>query len=231
MKSFSKFIAATAIAIVASVMSANAAPIIFKGNGLNAIPLANPVGNWVQNCGTRGADYCSVDHDVGLQYMASNLQFAVKAYVGNTATRVIQDIRPPESGLGAFSETNSWQDQTETNSNESIEFIFQKEVVLTNIEFNSGADKDCSAVTQPEGPCGNFDLFIDGVFHANIAAVDWLTTVFIGTSFKFVPTTIGGGFAIAQIDARAVPIPAALPLLLTGLAGLGFASRRRKKAA
>lgn len=47
-----------------------------------------------------------------------------------------------------------------------------------------------------------------------------------GIGFVFVDTE----FYVSAIDVSEVPIPAALPLLLSGLAGLGFASRRRKSA-
>jgi hypothetical protein len=45
--------------------------------------------------------------------------------------------------------------------------------------------------------------------------------------------TFDGSGAIDDIrfEVEEIPVPAALPLLLTGLAGLGFASRRRKKNA
>ena len=40
----------------------------------------------------------------------------------------------------------------------------------------------------------------------------------------------GTGFYVSIIDVSDIPLPGALPLLISGLAGLGFASRRRKNA-
>ena len=49
----------------------------------------------------------------------------------------------------------------------------------------------------------------------------------IGLQLAYVNTD----FYLEAMEISDVPIPAALPLLLSGLAGLGFASRRKKKAA
>ncbi|MEO0878485.1 MAG: VPLPA-CTERM sorting domain-containing protein [Pseudomonadota bacterium] len=57
-------------------------------------------------------------------------------------------------------------------------------------------------------------LFAD-TFSFGLTALD-ATDLFIGS---------------IDINADVIPVPAALPLLLSGLAGLGFASRRRKQAA
>ncbi len=225
-----KLIGSLAVAgVVASGLifaPANAAPIVFKGNGLNAVPASNII----QNCGTIGIDYCTVDHDQGFQYSVSGFDLTAKAYIGNQAVRLIQDIRPGNSGLGALSENNPADDQTQADSGESIEFAFTRNIFLSDIEFNSGADRDCSNPGN-EGPCGDFDFYIDNIFVATIAAVDLLTNTFMGSSFKFVPVTSGGGFAIAQFNVNEVPVPAAFPLLLSGLAGLAFASRRKRKTA
>lgn len=52
---------------------------------------------------------------------------------------------------------------------------------------------------------------------AGFGFVDWIRFEFAGTEF-----------VVASISD--VPLPGALPLLLSGLAGLGFAARRKKKA-
>ncbi|MBT8471889.1 MAG: hypothetical protein KJN99_04740 [Marinicaulis sp.] len=57
-----------------------------------------------------------------------------------------------------------------------------------------------------------------------------MTLVFEGMKFDFVPTTEGAGVAIAELEIIAMPGPAALPLLISGLVGLAFVSRRRKLA-
>jgi len=51
-----------------------------------------------------------------------------------------------------------------------------------------------------------------------------------GIAFRRAVFDFGGSGAIGTFDIQEVPVPAALPLLLSGLAGLGFARKRRKKA-
>ncbi|WP_428407473.1 VPLPA-CTERM sorting domain-containing protein [Hyphococcus sp.] len=58
----------------------------------------------------------------------------------------------------------------------------------------------------------------------------------IASAYRYLIATIpggsGDGFRVKYVTAEVsdVPVPAALPLLLSGIAGLGFASRRRKQA-
>ncbi|NWG71089.1 MAG: VPLPA-CTERM sorting domain-containing protein [Parvularculaceae bacterium] len=206
--------------------SAHATTFIFKGGA----PYDTPTGNIAFDCGTVGVDFCSADDAAGLSYSKDGITVTAVAYTAGGATQLIQDISPENSGLGALSENNNIDDQTQTNSGEWIVFTFNQSVTLSNIEFNAGNDTDCSTPGD-EGPCGNFDLFINNVFFGNLTAVDLLAGPFIGSIFKFVPTTAGAGFAVAQFTVTPeVPVPAALPLLLSGLAGLGFAARRKRPA-
>ncbi|MEZ5894143.1 MAG: VPLPA-CTERM sorting domain-containing protein [Parvularculaceae bacterium] len=224
-----RYLAAAALAAGFIASPANATLFVFKSGGVQ--PHDVPLGNIVKNCGTINTDYCTADPDLGFTYSKAGITVNAVALSDGEPTTLIQDIFPDNSGLGAFSdgETDA-QDQVETNSDEALEFVFNTAVWLSNIEFNSGADRDCSAASQPEGVCGSFNLYIDDVFYASIAAVDLLTDTFYGTKFLFEAATEDAGFVIAQFEVSDVPVPAALPLLLSGLAGLGFASRRRKTA-
>lgn len=228
--------AAAGFASINLFAAASAATFVFKGDGGL---YDSPTGNIANDCGTVGVDLCTDNDAAGFDYSKDGVSFNATAYTGSyspteypsgTATQLIQDIQPNNSGLGALSEDNNIDDQTQFDSGEWIEFVFDEEVFLSNIEFNAGNDTDCSTFGS-EGPCGDFDLFIDGVFYGAETAVDLLTDVFIGSIFTFVPTTSEAGFAIAQFDVRPVPLPGALMLLLSGLAGLGFATRRDKRVA
>jgi len=195
-----------------------------------------PTGNVANDCGTVGVDYCTADDSLGFTYSKDGVSFTATAYkyADNTyasrdATLLIQDIMPENSGLGAFSENDFNNDQTQFNSLESIEFDFGSAVSVSNIEFNAGDDNDCSG-PQTEGGCGDFDLWIDGMFVATLTAVDLFTDVLTGTTFEFRAVTPGAGFVIAQFElVNEVPIPGAIPLFLAGMAGMGVAARRRRR--
>jgi hypothetical protein len=230
-----KTVAATALAASFSFGAANATTFVFKGDGNNVTPLGSEGVDFEKNCGSVGTDFCSTgDHEDGLNYSLDGIGLKVIATADGEATRVIQDIYPGDSGLGAYSENNMTDDQTQADSTEALEFYFDSEVSRTDVEFNAGGDVSCSSFGS-EGPCGDFNLTIDGVFMGALTATD--NIAFLGTGMHFVlqAITAGAGFTIAQFtipdDVQAVPTPAALPLLLSGILGLGFASRRRRDAA
>lgn len=226
-----KTAAATVAAAFISLASAHATTFVFKGDGNNVTPLGVDGADYAQNCGTGGVDYCSTgSHEAGLSYSLDGIGLKVLATAGGETARVIQDVFPGDSGLGAYSESNASDDQTQADSSEAIEFIFDRAVSLSQVEFNAGGDVNCSTYGG-EGPCGDFKLTIDGVFIGAVAAAD--TIAFLGSGLHFVLEAItqGAGFTIAQFtaaDIQGVPAPAALPLLLSGLMGLAFATRRRR---
>ena len=64
-----------------------------------------------------------------------------------------------------------------------------------------------------------------------VAAADSLAFLGSGMHFVLEAITQGAGFTIAQFtvdDVQSIPAPAALPLLLSGVMGLAFATRRRR---
>ena len=219
--------AAAAAAVLGLSTAPRAAVFQFEGNGG---AYDTPTGNIALDCGTVGADFCSGNDASGLSYSKGGISLTATAFTSGGATQLIQDITPTDSGLGALSENDNVNDQTQLG--EWIVLTFDRAVQLSGIEFNAGNDTNCSTPGS-EGPCGFFDLFIDNVFFGNLQAVDLVAGPFFGTSFRFVPTTQGAGFVIAKLIAEVpaeVPLPAALPLMLAGLAGLGFAARRSRAA-
>ncbi len=229
MKKVKVFAAAAVLSSVLLPASASAATFVFKGDGNNVTPLGAEGVDYVRNCGTAGADYCTIDHAEGFNYELEEIALNVVAYADSEPTRLIQDVVPGDSGLGAYSESNANDDQTQGDSGEAIEFNFNEVVTLTDVEFNAGGDVNCSSFGD-EGPCGDFRLSIDGMVIGIFAAQDMIANLGTGMSFLLEAITPEAGFTIAQftVPVSDVPVPAALPLLLSGVAGLGFASRRRR---
>ena len=241
-----KLIASAVVAAGLMAAPANATTFVFK-SGLGSFD--TPIGdlNVDKDCGSVGTDLCTDNAAGGFRYGKEGVFFTafgrtaiVYDDVNNTIiddgdyATLIQDIQPDNSGLGVFSPNEgNRDDQVQFDRGESIIFDFSENanpVAISDIEFNAGADRDCSDPDVKEGPCGFFALFINGVFFDVIEAEDEVAGSFFGEVFEFVALTDGGGFTIAQFTVREVPIPGALPLLLSGIAGLGFAARRKKAA-
>ncbi|MEM9617457.1 MAG: VPLPA-CTERM sorting domain-containing protein [Pseudomonadota bacterium] len=234
-----KFLLVAAMSMAAT--AANATTFVFKGDGLNVTPEGVLNTDFVQDCGTVGVDFCSVpDHSAGLDYSRNGIDVTVRAFADNEPTRLIQDVSPTDSGLGAFSESNSSDDQTQFDAGESIEFDFgMQSLTLVDVEFNAGGDTNCTNTSDGsgEGSCGRFLLEIFDVSDMmilssiiDITNVDVLPVLGTGARFLLTALDEGSGFVVAQFTVSEVPIPGAIPLLLSGIAGLGFASRKKKTA-
>jgi len=110
---------------------------------------------------------------------------------------------------------------------EFIELMFtDKSYDLIGISFRDG---DHNLINDS---LGLIDWFVDGSGIQQTSIADFVALVVAG-AFSDV-SSIGWRFVNQDFYIESisdVPIPAALPLLLSGIAGLGFASRRKKKAA
>ncbi len=234
-----KYITAVFAAAALMAAPASAATFIFKGDGLNVTPLGVAGVDFIEDCASNG-DFCSNDPAEGLDYTLDGINLTVKAYATGNPARLIQDINPSDSGLGAWSEDDGSDDQTQFDAGESIEFKFDKIYAVTDVEFNAGGDVNCTANSGGggEGSCGEFLLEIfdlsDMLILSTIIDITNMDVVaYLGAGARFVLTALtpGSGFTVATMSVSDVPLPAALPLMFAGLAGLGFASRRRKQTA
>ena len=242
-----RYMAAALAAAGLMAAPASATTFVFKGAGNNVTPLGVSGVDFDPTCATTVApgDICNVQDDNGdwnsLDYTLDGIDVSVSAYVGGEKVRLIQDRQPKDSGLGAWSELNGNDDQTQNDAGESIEFTFGSMVKVTDVEFNAGSDTSCTNVdtTTIEGTCGEFllevfdatDTLIFSLIY-DITNTDVLAQLGVaGVRFVLTALTPEAGFVVAKFTVSEVPVPAALPLLISGLAGLGFASRRRKAAA
>ena len=224
--------------VLAGVMAmsgaANATTFIFDGVKPGPVPVDEPTNARI-DCGTVGFDFCDVN-GAGFDYFKEGIALNVKGLANGVASLLIQDIASVNQGLGVLSEGGISMDQINAATNESVLFTFIREVEISNIELNNGTADDCPIIGR-EGGCGVFDLLIDESLPteqllSGIVAIDIIAGGFTGTTFEFIARTIGDGFSIESLTVTVndIPIPGAIPLLLSGIAGLGFASRRRKNS-
>ncbi|MEL7491635.1 MAG: hypothetical protein AAGJ73_13025 [Pseudomonadota bacterium] len=248
-----KLLTLAAATIAASMVTVSANATTFRFDGINGAAQDAPTngGNIAFNCGTAGQDFCTANNGEGFDYSKSGISFNATAYAGGSisgesfnrgmASLLIQDLVGGNQGLGVISSTEgnligNTLDQINFDTGESIVFSFDEVVTITDILLNDGLSQDCPG-GGGEGPCGDVGVIVDGgviqsfsdFLAMGVLASGGAAAVFVGQTFEFIGLTSGAGYSIEEF--RVVPIPGAIPLLLSGLAGLGFAARRKRKTA
>ena len=234
--------AAGAMAALASTAASASTTFVFQNPDADTPDGNFTTGGTCNDINISMQDLCVVDDAAGFDYEVDGVNLNVTAGGDNDPT-LLQDLAPRNSGLAVLSDgEGSGDDQVQMDNNESLTFTFGglgAIFELEEIDFNAGNDVDCSVdPVGSEGGCDQFELVVDGmslgVFDAldNFDVAAMVGMVVMGRVFEIIAATPGNfGFAIGSITVSQVPVPAALPLLLSGIAGLGFASRRRRKAA
>jgi len=117
---------------------------------------------------------------------------------------------------------------------EGIVISFNQPTTITDLLFVDGRHDPINAMNDGMVGFANGDNFSD--FQGIFAFSDLVNLAQSGdVMFQDVTTLIfifvDKAFYVSSVTVSDVPIPGAIPLLISGLAGLGFASREKKKTA
>lgn len=138
-------------------------------------------------------------------------------------------------GLGV---TTKWDDSHTIDGSgplEAVILLFSQPVIITGLTFGWFDSQDDFEFF--------FDLDLDGIVERVLSNINIPGSGFVDMTGLFADAGVLFGvganhksdsFKLKKVHyelAPEIPVPAALPLFLAGLAGLGFAGRRRKAAA
>lgn len=114
--------------------------------------------------------------------------------------------------------------------NDVLVFSFSRKIIFENIRFRNRDGNDDFAFGAVTGSL--FDRIVDFEDVQNTVLVSAFATMdqAMGRTFGIGAIQSNDNFTIRSIEVAAVPIPAALPLFLSGLLGMGWLARRRRKS-
>ncbi len=148
---------------------------------------------------------------------------AVASYLGQYSGG-LGVTNPIDDGNGSNNRHTVDNDGTD----DFVQFKFSKDVKPLSVTLTTFGDGDISY---------NFGDYASSIFNQDGGSSGTLTLSLLNSTFKDtfrLFAQIGEGndaFKIKSLTVEPVPVPAALPLFASALAGVGFAARRRRKTA